>query len=314
MKSPRSESDARFSRREIFALTAAFAPWMSRARAAEAVAPVRLAISETLVSDVNLNDARVAMAMWLKQMMVDLNVSIEIVPKVFEPTAEIVRRVRSAQVDAAAMNIIEYRQLADVLDPRTFIGQAGPSGAETYVVLVKRSSGMQHLGDLRARRLARLTGPHMCLGPAWLATVLDEAHLPPAEQFFGSITQDGKAARVVLPVFFGQADACLTTKHSFETLCELNPQVGRDLAVIACSPEMVLLFYAFRKNYSGPARERFARVYTDMRASAASQQVGMLFQFEHLETKDIVALRPGLAVLEKAERLRGKTPAAGGSL
>jgi hypothetical protein len=51
-----------------------------------------------------------------------------------------------------------------------------------------------------------------------------------------------------------------------------------------------------------------------MRASAASQQVGMLFQFEHLETKDIAALRPGLAVLEKAERLRGKTPAAGGSL
>ena len=67
------------SRRHALAVMLGACPWLRGAvDAADGGAPVRLAISESLVSDVNLNDARAAMMIWLKRMMSDLNVVIEL--------------------------------------------------------------------------------------------------------------------------------------------------------------------------------------------------------------------------------------------
>jgi len=304
--SPGSETrSAPSSRRHALALMLAAWRWLPGAlAAAEGDAPVRLAISESLVTDVNLNDARAAMSIWLKRMMVDLNVVIEFSPKVFDTTEEILRRARSGQLDAVALNVVEYRQIADVLDPSEIIAEAGALGQEQYILLAKRNGAIRHLGDLRGRRVCMLKAPKMCVAPAWLSTILEEAHLGPSEEFFGSVITDTKASRVVLPVFFGQADACLTSKRGFDTMCELNPQVAQDLTAIASSPAMMLCFYVFRRNYHGVNREKFAKVYSDLRASVAGRQLATLFQFEGLEVRDVSCLRSALSVLEAAERAR----------
>ncbi len=183
-----------------------------------------------------------------------------------------------------------------------------PYDAKKNVVIEKR---IQHLGELRGRRLCMLKAPKMCVAPDWLSTILDEGHFGPSEQFFGSVATDSKASRVVLPVFFGQTDACLTSKRSFDTMCELNPQVAKDLTVIASSPVMVVTFYIFHRNYHGLSRERFAKVYSDLPNSAAGRQLATLFQFENLVVKDIACLAPALGVLAAAERARGKSGVGG---
>jgi len=279
--------------------------------AADTGAPFRVAISESLVADVNLNDARAAMQIWLKRMSQDLNVVIEFNPKVFDLTEEILRRIRGGQVDAVALNILEYRQVADVLDPSQIIAEGGDAGLQQYLLLAKRSSGIQHLVDLRGRRLCVLKSPKMCVASVWLSTILDEAHCGQSEQFFGSVIPDTKASRVVLPVFFGQAEACLTSKRGFDTMCELNPQVAKELNVIATSPAMIVTFYIFHKNYRGVSRERFAKAYSDLPISAAGRQLATLFQFENLVAKDAGCLAPALGILDMAERAHSR-PGAGG--
>ena len=274
------------------------------ARAAEA--PLRLAIAECMVGDVNPNDARAAMTAWLKRMIADYNLPVEFNPKVFETPEEIVRRVRAGQVDSVALSIMEYRQLADLLDPSQVICESGTVGLTQYLLLVKRSSGIQKLGDLRGRRVGMLKAVKMCVAQAWLACILDEARLAPAEQFFGNVTTDLKAARVVLPVFFGQSDACVTSRRSYDMMCELNPQVGRDLTVLASSQPMVVLFYMFHKNYHGGYRDRFARIYSGVGASVAGKQLATLFQFDNLVVQDVACLAPALAVLETADRIRAR--------
>jgi phosphonate transport system substrate-binding protein len=210
-----------------------------------------------------------------------------------------------------ALNVVEYRQIADLLDGSQIIAEGGAAGLEQYVLLAKRTGGIQHLGDLRGRRVCMLKGPKMCVASAWLSTILDEAHLGSSEQFLGVVTTDTKASRVVLPVFFGQADACLTTKRSFDTMGELNPQVAKDLTVIASSPALVVTFYIFRKNYRGLSQESFAKVYSDLPATAAGRQIATLFQFESLVVKDIGCLAPALAVLQAADRVHGRQGAGG---
>jgi phosphonate transport system substrate-binding protein len=304
---PGSETrDTTSSRRHALALMLGAGPWLPRAlTGADTGAPVRLAISKSLVSDVSINDARAAMLVWIKKMMTDLNVVVDINPRVFDTTEEIVRRARSGQLDSVALNIVEYRQIAEVLDPSEVLAGAGASGMEQYVLLAKRNGELQHLGHLRGRRLCTLNAPKMCAASAWLSTILDEGHLGKSDRFFGSVITDTKVSRVVLQVFFGQADACLTSKRGFDTMCELNPQVAEDLTVIATSPAMVVTFYVFHKNYRSANRQRFISVLSDLRGNAAGRQLATLFQFDDLTVRDSSCLASALRLLDKAERAPG---------
>jgi phosphonate transport system substrate-binding protein len=300
------------SRRRALRIMLGACGYLPRAMAyAGSNAPLRLAISESLVSGANIADARAAMMTWLKRMEIDLNLVIEFSPKVFDTTEEILRRARANQFDAVALNVVEYRQIADVLDPNQIIADSSTLGLDQYVLLVKRSSGATRLSDLRGRRLTMLSGNRMCIATAWLSTLLDEGHLGRSEQFFSSVTTDTKASRVVLPVFFGQYDACLTSKRGFDTMCELNPQVAKDLAAIATSPGMVLTFNAFHKSYHGAGREGFLRIYTDLPNNPAGRQLATLFQFEHLVVRDASCLAPALAILDAADRVRARQGAGG---
>lgn len=294
-----------YSRRQILALTLGGVPLLAGS-AATTEPPLRLAISESLSADVNLNDARAALAIWLQRMSVDLNLRVEYNPAIFDTTEDIFRRVRAGQVDAVALNVVEYRQIADALDPKEIVSESGDSGPEQYVLLTKRSSGIQRLPELRGRRLTVLTGPKMCVAPIWLINQMEDAKLGEPAGFFGSVISSAKPSRVVLPVFFGQADACLASKHAFDTMCELNPQLGKDLTMIKSSPSLVVTFYIFRKNYRSVNRERFVNIYANVQGSTAGRQLATLFHFDRLEVRDISCLTPALAILQAADHGHAK--------
>ena len=63
----------------------------------------------------------------------------------------------------------------------------------------------------------------------------------PACVFFTQVKGANKASQVLLPVFFGQADACVVTASAFAVMAELNPQIHSRLQVLKRSPELVLL-------------------------------------------------------------------------
>lgn len=300
---PTEARGATRSRRRTLALMLGIPALRRILRAADPI-PVRLAISASVIGDVNLNDAKAAMLIWLKRMAQDMNIQFD--PKLFATTPEIVEGIRKGQLDCVALNVLEYRPIADFLDSSQIVNASGEAGTEQYLILAKRNSAIRNLADLKGRRLCVLKTPKMCVAPAWLLTVLDEAHYGPAEQFFGSVVNDSKVARVVLPVFFGQADACLTTKRGFDTMCELNPQVGRDLFVLASSPPMVVDFYIFRKNYRNAYREKVINAIMSLHATVAGQQLATLFQFQELTIRDASCLGSVLAVLDRADRARAR--------
>lgn len=301
------------SRRDALALMLGAASGLPRRLAASnAGEEIRLAISESVVGDVNLSDARAAMQIWIKRITQDLNVVIS--PALFDTTQEILRRTRRGQLDAVALNAIEYRQIADMLDPSEIVTSAGAAGLEQYVILAKRNNGIGRLSDLKRGRLCILKSPKMCVAEAWLSTLLFEGNLGAIEQFFGSTIADTKFSRVILPVFFGQAEACLTSRRGFETMSELNPQVAKDLQPLASSPLMVVSFYIFCKNFPSAQRQKLIRAISTLRESAAGMQLATLFQFDQLIVRDASSLESVLNVLEKADRAAGRRSAGGGRL
>ena len=74
----------------------------------------------------------------------------------------------------------------------------------------------------------------------WLDSVFLAAGLAPALELLGSMDEVNTPARAVLPVFFGQAEACVTLESAYQTLTELNPQIGRQLVVLESTPPVLI--------------------------------------------------------------------------
>jgi hypothetical protein len=75
----------------------------------------------------------------------------------------------------------------------------------------------------------------------WLDTILWKSGYPKSDVFFTSIEKASKTSQVLLPVFFGKADACVITHSAFELMSEFNPQIKKRLAIREISPGLVTL-------------------------------------------------------------------------
>lgn len=262
---------------------------------------LRLGLSDSLIADVNPADARAAMSVWIKRLTSGLDVELQIDPGIFEPADQLLGKLRTGQMDTLAVTVGEYRRITEYLDPKEIVVQT-QKGKLEYVLLVRSDAADKGIAQLRGKRLVMLKSVQTLVAPAWLANLVSAEEAGGPERFFGSITLEAKPSQVVLPVFFGRADACLTTGLSFATMCEMNPQVGLRLRPLAVSPEIVASLYAFRKGWASRTRELVVRALSDLRSSAAGRQVLALFQCDSLVVLPTAHLKPTLAILDQYEK------------
>jgi ABC-type phosphate/phosphonate transport system substrate-binding protein len=288
------------SRREALALLAA-SPLTARALGQDTGPAVTVAISSSLVGEVSLNDARAAMAVWLGRLTREMELDARWNPEVFEDARTFGSRLRAGALDAVVVSITEYRPLAPLLDD-SVIAVPVMKGKLHYVLLTRSGAGIGSLADLKGRSLILHDSPFTRVAPAWLATLVHAIEPGGLKRYFGAITSEARPAKAMLPLFFGQADACVTTSETFTTMAELNPQMGKRLAVLATSPEIVPSVYAFRKGWDHRLRSRMWKAMEDMGRSQSGKQVLTLFQIERLEGKDRSHLQGTLSILSQAAR------------
>jgi phosphonate transport system substrate-binding protein len=154
----------------------------------------------------------------------------------------------------------------------------------------------------------------------WLDTQLAKEGAKPTAAWLGKITKTTKLSHVVLPVFFHQCDACVAMRSEFETLCELNPQLGQQLQIIARSPEMVTAMFCFRADYAPAFKAKIFAGLEDLNKTPAGQQVLTIFESEKTAVEpascldsalEILALRAQLADRAEATDSANSQPQAG---
>ena len=95
-------------------------------------------------------------------------------------------------------------------------------------------------------------------------------------------------SKAILQVFFRQTDAALVTVDAFDLTCELNPQLRRDLVVLASSPPFITAFLIFRPGYR--LREKFETALLDLHMTPGGRQVLTVFQSSRMEKRPISVL------------------------
>jgi len=103
-------------------------------------------------------------------------------------------------------------------------------------------------------------------------------------------------------------DACVVTRCGFQTMVELNPQVGRQLKTLVSSPAVVPIAFLFRADYSSPVKDQILAEIEKVHSTAASQQVLTLFQGEALEVCPVSSLDTALDLLAAHAQLSAQLP------
>ena len=272
-------------------------------RAAEP-AVFHFAFSSSVLTDVNENDAKASIKVWAQSIATQQGVAIY--PDVLvTPDVETMNQaLRAGKVDAAVLTLDDYASVSrDVAFSHLFCAVHGGKLTEEYVLLVHRASVIEQLAQLRGHELLVFKNPRAGLAEPWLDIQLMGSGQPAATAFFSRIERVPKLSKVVLPVFFRQADACLVTRRGFETMCELNPQIGRQLRVIAGSPAFVPAMFCIRADIQPTTADPVVANVRALHTTPAGLQILTIFEGERLEEISPARLAESLNLLAEHARL-----------
>ena len=299
----------------IFAGLAALvlgALWLNRIQAVEPNAvPFRLAFSRSMFTDVNDNDAKAAIKVWGQTVAKERGIPTDPEPTILEGVPALSRALQNQQVDGVGMTLVEYEVLSrEVRFTPIFVSYSAGRVTERYVLLTHQENRITSLADLCGRSLVVYENPRVCLAQPWLDTLLVQQGFKPAAEFVGKITRNNKLSKTVLPVFFHQSDACLVTRSGFETMAELNPQVSKQLKIIATSPEVVPSVFCFRADYGPAFKEALFASVRELHKTPAGQQVLTIFHSDRIEDQPASCLDSAMELLATHRKVCGSAPAS----
>jgi ABC-type phosphate/phosphonate transport system substrate-binding protein len=269
--------------------------------------PLRLAVSVETLAGANVDDARAAFRVWLREIASVSGIkTAEAVPEVFLNSEELINEIRNGLLDSYGIVATELAQVYDVTEQNTIVLQDYLADGIEYVMLVHSGSPYRKISDLRGAQLVTHLHRDMVLLPAWLGTVLAANGLAMPEYFFGSHKHSDNINQVLLPVFFKRVDAACVARRNWEAAIELNPQLGRDLRPLLVSPRLIPIGFFFRKNTSAESRNALIQSIQAVASLTAGRQIMDIYQSQGFAARTMASMKPTLEMVRQFERLSGQ--------
>jgi ABC-type phosphate/phosphonate transport system substrate-binding protein len=228
---------------------------------------------------------------------------------------DLTRGLQAGQFDMICVTSIDYVRHKAAWNVDVFMCSVEQGFAcQSYLVLA-RDPDLKTLSDLNGKQL--LIPERDELAAIYLESEVRKVSGKTAASFFGSLTQTDRAVNGLMKVMLGKADACLVKEGAFETMREINPQVGRQLHVLARSAEYPNTAMACRVEYPGELKARVQDyVVNRLHLSPRGRQILMLFRIDAIASIDDGAYDQIRELLrEHDEMAAGRTaaqmPAAG---
>ena len=243
---------------------------------------VHFAFSKSMFIAVNENDAKAAVKVYAQ--------SIGNQNGIFVNNAEILgginalaKVLENQQADLIVLTAEEFFTLEHLgLEGPVLMSKVNGSFTENYLLLSREDGPLRQVEDLKGHSLIVASDPRASLAALWLEVLCREHGLGPAHLALGKFTSAEKTTQVVLPVFFGKADACIVTRNGWEIMCELNPQLKKQLRVVAVSPSVVPALTCFRHGFTEAFKQQIFKA-VDLSATKPSYpQLMTLFKCDGL--------------------------------
>lgn len=267
---------------------------------------VRFGFSRTMFNDVNENDARASLRVYVNLLVARTDaIAAQPDAQIFEDQRALNAALRNGEVDIVSASVREILAIPDQLVSAPYmLARFGKTTGTEYALLVRGDGGITSLAELKGRRILILTGARSSLALTWLEVLLGKQHLASPEKLLAEIKLVAKPSQAALPVFFGQMDACIISRESLALLAEMNPQVAVQLRPLAMSPPVVPVLTAFRRTFDATQREMIAMEATRIHTHAIGRQMLTIFQGDRVEMLADAELETTRQLLADHARLR----------
>ena len=222
--------------------------------------------------------------------------------EVFSNIDELKKIIKKQEFEVLVMHPSEYIEVKDMdmLEPIASSWRDG-SPYDSYRLLVHKDSNIKDFKDLNGKTvlICSLEGNKAEL---WLDYIVKKKKLSSKEKYFSKLQFIDKPLSTILPVFFKKEDACIVDQSLYNTVIELNPQIGQDLITLEISQPLGIGLVVIRKSISdsqvkADIKEAFLNLhkYEESRQYLTVFRIGKLVEFneeylnstyELLETKN----------------------------
>jgi ABC-type phosphate/phosphonate transport system substrate-binding protein len=262
-----------------------------------------IAYSPRSLVDVDPKDAMAAFKIYVEELARKIGYTGASAP--YDNVESVMKEVENGKVDMISMSSIQYLRVRNksLIEP-AYGNVRGGKTTLRYLLLVNNKQGFMKITDLQGKKVILLKGEE--IGALYLNVVLLRQRLGEARDFFSSVDEKVKTSQAVLSVFFGQADACVVNDLAYQTMIEMNPQLGRDLKALYTSPELLDNLAVFRKNMDNTIKQKTREVASGLKTNPRGKQILMLFKIEDLAPIKESDMSATKELLAEYDRLRAK--------
>jgi len=169
---------------------------------------------------------------------------------------------------------------------------------DTFLLVTRKNNTLKTLTGLPERTLIVEAGGED-LAKLWLDIIFEAHGLPPHHVFFNILHIGAKPIRTVLPVFFGQVDACVVSESALMMINELNPQIKEQLVIRERSAGYINMLLCATDRLEDWARDIVIEETERMHTSPEGQQILTMmkmkrffpFKPEHLQATEWIYQR-----------------------
>jgi ABC-type phosphate/phosphonate transport system substrate-binding protein len=264
-------------------------------------------------SDLNTTDALAATRVWADMIRMKKGYSGTSGAKAYDDLDELANSTKRKELDLAILLPFEYLKIQETA-PLTpiFIASTNDRVDDETLLLVHRRNAASKLEDLKGKEIIISGNAATSLGRIWLETQIMESGFSSLDSFFGKSSNAAKASQAVLPVFFGKSDACLINRQGFSTMVEMNPQLARDLKVIAQSPGYPICVICIRKDYDPLYRDVLMDGLSQLHLEPRGQQILTLFKVTKLIPFDKAYMQTSQQTVRNFLRLQNRPHVSAG--
>ena len=250
------------------------------------VAPLHLGFLQNAFFDLNPRDLEASFSALTRLIARKHGYDLKAETHIYQKSADLETAIRKGELHVAVLGAWEYSAMdvRGLMEP-AFVHVEQGRAVREYLLLTRRGGGLNTLRDLKGKDLLLLERSSGLLPETWLDVLLAEEHLGTKETFFHSLEVTQKPVTAVLPVFFGNRQACVVDSSSYQVMTELNPQLRSTLQVVAASPSYISSVICLSQNGwdSEQSRELFLRSLRDLHLEPEGRQILTMFKVERLE-------------------------------
>ncbi len=220
-------------------------------KAPEEVEVYGVAFLRSMYSNINYNDAKAALKVYIDELQKKLLTGYKMKPVMYDNVEDLLKHYSKenlADITLAPIDFLKYKSRLSLYP--VLVSSGYKSLFENYLILIRKNSRIKNIKDLADKKFGIVVIEDNSVPLMWLEVELKKKlSFTNKKNFFKQIILGKSESKLILSLFFNQIDACLVSKSTFDTMVDLNFQIKNQIEILSESPGYLTAISSFTKKF-----------------------------------------------------------------